>query len=282
MEIIAEVGSTWWRPDPDDAFRAARESIAVAKDCGADWVKFQLFLADKLYNKTAARKQWERAKQYELPVEWVPRLSDLCRGLGVGFGLSVFSADVAFAVAGHVGFLKISSGDITNLSLIKKVSTLCATYGIPLFMSMGGTTLEELTKAVNALDPMKVELILFHCVSCYPARAEDYNLSVIKRVTVPRAMGLSDHTIGTELVAPAIAFDYDFFEKHFMLASTPPDCPDYSVSAKGSAFTALCKQAKQVQEICGDGEIKPVSCELEEIPWMRRGNDGLRPMDEVR
>jgi sialic acid synthase SpsE len=254
MEIIAEIGSTWHRPWNDEAAKAAAlKSVRVAAACGATAVKFQLFRADTLYSKERAPELWERVRPYELPLDYLDGI-------------------------------KIASGDLTNEELIRVAGGQAEQYQIPLAISTGAGNAEEVWQAVkfatrHTAPPI---LILFHCASVYPAMPEEMNLRAYEVLDpLCDAVGLSDHTLSDTTAMLARAAGYTFFEKHFMLHSTPRECPDAVVSISPTSFSVYVSYMKQSGQILGLPIKEPCANEASERLWARRGEDGLRPTEEA-
>ncbi|MFX4789985.1 N-acetylneuraminate synthase family protein, partial [Acinetobacter baumannii] len=111
---------------------------------------------------------------------------------------------------------KIASFEAVDLPLIKYV----ASTGKPMIISTGMADKEEIGEAIQAAyDGGCKELVVLHCVSGYPAPAEDYNLltmvDMAKSFNVP--VGLSDHTLDNTTAITSVALGACLIEKHFTL-----------------------------------------------------------------
>ena len=104
-----------------------------------------------------------------------------------------------FLLKHKVKVIKIASADITHIPLIKKI----ASKNLPIFLSTGMATDEEIDFAIQTVqDTGNEQLIIMHCITSYPTKPEDANLSMIgelKRKYPSNIIGYSDHTIGTEI-----------------------------------------------------------------------------------
>jgi N,N'-diacetyllegionaminate synthase len=115
VNIIAEVGSSHMR----DKGRAL-ELIALAASAGADTVKFQLFTADELWDKSS--QNHAGTVRAELPPEWLGDLMDACAKHKVKFLCTPFSLPAVELLEYHqVEAYKIASGDLTYLPLIEAI-----------------------------------------------------------------------------------------------------------------------------------------------------------------
>src|SRR5205823_9007094 len=103
-----------------------------------------------------------------------------------------------------IAAFKVPSGEITNHAFLAHL----ARKGRPLLISTGMSTMEEVDDAVrvvrcNGAPP----IILFHCVTNYPAAPADCNLAAME--TMRRAFGVpvgwSDHTLGLDISLAAVA-----------------------------------------------------------------------------
>ena len=280
MEIIAELGSTWWRPNANKAKDALLKSIESAREVGATAVKLQLWNADKLYSAERAKAQWERARLYQFPSGWLPFVKETVEGFGLSLWASVFDVDTAKEAIQYLSAIKIASGDLTNLELIKSVHELAKANRVKFAMSTGASTDNEIRKALDLVE----KPYLFQCVSAYPAVPSDYNLNVMRGPTFRFAsnkVGLSDHTYGSELAKVAVGCGYTLFEKHFRLNDTLQDNPDWKVSTSPLEFQAYAVAIRTAAKMLGDGVKLPVETEMAERFWARRGLDGLRPKENA-
>ena len=179
--IIAEAGV-----NHNGDLRMAMGLIDAASQAGADAVKFQTFIADRLVTREApkaeyqkqttdvAESQYEMLRRLELSPEAHRELMDHCRGKGVLFLSTPFdeeSADLLEELG--VAAYKVSSGELTNLALL----THLARKNRPMIISTGMANLSEVESAVLAVrDSGNHEFVLLHCVSSYPANPADANL----------------------------------------------------------------------------------------------------------
>ena len=285
MEIIAEVGSTWVRRRPNEAKAAVKKSIEVAARCGATIVKFQLFTADTLYSKERAPEQWQITKDNELPLEWLPMIREEANLRKVKLWASVFNKDLATEAAPFLDGIKIASGDVTNLSLIRYAVRVADQFGIDFGLSTGAAEADEIISAIQNVFVINKDPVIFHCVSAYPAKAEWLNLAVgrgIRDVKYGIRLGLSDHTLSNIPAMIAVGMGYTVFEKHFMLSGTPHSCGDRVVSLYPDRFQKYVNSIRKAEKIVGSETRKVHPNEMNERVWARRGSDGLRPANNAQ
>jgi len=261
--VIAEVGVNH---DGDEA--RAVELIGAAADAGADAVKFQLFSAEKLATPGApkaayqvettglAESQLEMLRKLELSLESHRRLRDHCRSLGLMYLATPFDlVSIDVLVGLEVPALKIGSGDVTNTPLLAHA----ATTGLPIVLSTGMSYLHEIEAALDTLREAGAgDIVLLHCVSAYPAEAEDVNLRAMAtlRETFGVPVGFSDHTLGTSVALAAVALGACVLEKHLTLNPSLPG-PDHRSSLDPRAFARLVGELRDVEAALGNGTKAP-------------------------
>jgi N,N'-diacetyllegionaminate synthase len=251
----------------------ALELVRIAAAAGADAVKFQTFdpgalvasdapKAEYQTRQTGAGTQLSMLERLHLDLDAHVALAAEATRLGVLFASTPFdhaSADLLDRL--DVPFMKIGSGDVTNLLLLRHV----ARFGRPILMSTGMATLAEVSRAVAELQAAGVEhLGLLHCVSQYPAAPEDSNLKAMTTLGEHFGLpiGMSDHTVGLEIAVAAVALGACILEKHLTLDRTLPG-PDHAASLSPDEFAALVAQVRRVESARGDGTKEPRPAEME-------------------
>ena len=266
--IIAEVGS-----NHDCKLRQAKKLIDAAADAGADAVKFQTFLADKLVAKTSLKAEYmervsEKKSTYdifrkiELPREWHYELAEYANKRGLIFLSSVFDKE-GVNLLDEIGVpaFKIASGELTNLPLLRYT----AEKGKPMIVSTGASTIGEIEGAVSIIKATgNQEIILLHCVSNYPAATEDVNLRsmVTMQRTFQLPTGYSDHTLG--IIAPlvAVALGAVIIEKHFTL-NKKLSGPDHFYALEPEELKTMVENICTIKKLMGSSIKQPAKSEKE-------------------
>jgi N,N'-diacetyllegionaminate synthase len=199
MKIIAEVGSNW------TTFEHAKDSIAQAKACGADAVKFQAFTPGALYGLTDA---FEMRPPY-LPLDWLPKLAEKAKACGIEFMCTAFSPELVEAVDPFVQTHKVASAELTHIRLLQAIRKT----GKPVLLSTGASGLQDIKNALDVLKPCQVTLM--HCVAAYPARATSLTRIKALRDRFELPVGYSDHSTSCDDI-PKLAQDMGavVLEKH--------------------------------------------------------------------
>jgi sialic acid synthase SpsE len=213
-KFIAEIGS-----NHNGKIERVFELINMAKQIGCWGVKLQAFKADHLWQKPVIGgedidgSRWAKAKQRELPMEWLPAIHEYARLKDIKIGYSVFHQDLVSAVSGWSDFLKIASYEISNINLICEMSKCHK----PTFISLGLSDENEFLDIYNKFnwDPPD-QLIPMLCVSKYPAEPRDCNLRMINKFYQAgyEPVGWSDHTRSEAVIHGAICMDAEWIEFH--------------------------------------------------------------------
>jgi N,N'-diacetyllegionaminate synthase len=274
--VIAEAGV-----NHNGDIALAHRLVDAAAAAGADAVKFQTFRADRVagihspkaaYQKEttdAAESQLDMLRKLELPREAHSALKRQCDELHIEFMSTPFDPDSAdFLVKLGVGRLKTGSGELTNLPFLAHA----ARHGLPMILSTGMATLEEIGDAIEAVRQAGAgEVSLLHCVSNYPAAPEDTNLRAMKTMhdAYKLPVGLSDHTMGIAVATAAVALGASIIEKHFTLDRNMPG-PDHQASIEPGGLRQMVEAIRTVTAALGDGEKRPADSERENRVLVRR------------
>ena len=261
--IIAEAGI-----NHNGSIDSAKELIAVAKDTGADAVKFQTFTTEGLLSKNivvpkhveSRESLFETIRELELSEEEHYELSEYCNQKGIIFmstPLDNHSVDLLDDIG--VPVFKIASCDLDNLQLLKYI----AKKGQPIILSTGMGTISEVGEAVEVIKSNgNNDIILLHCVSTYPPKAEEVNLRAINTLqdAFKLSVGYSDHTIGITIPLAAVAMGAKVIEKHFTLDKTM-EGPDHAVSADPVDLKNLVSGIRELEKSFGTGVKAPTKDE---------------------
>jgi len=230
MLLIAEIGQ-----NHNGDIKVAKKMITVAKECGADIVKFQLYDVDSIFDKDF--KWYKEAKQAQLNFEQVKELKEECDRVGIEFLASVFDIErLNWTLEIGMDKLKIASRSVCNKELLEAT----AKSGKDMIVSLGMYKGKRFPK-INT--QRKVDFL--YCVSKYPTRFEDLDFS---KIDFTKYAGFSDHTIGIEASVVAMARGARIIEKHFTLDKNMHG-PDHKCSMDPSELKQLAAYSKWIEKM---------------------------------
>ena len=277
--IIAEAGV-----NHNGSLERAVEMIRVAKEAGADAVKFQTAVPELVMIKNASKAdyqlhttqrketQLEMVKRIHLPLDAYEKLKAECNKHDIEFMSSAFD-DLSIEILKNLGLkrYKIPSGEITNLPYLRQIGCI----GKPLIMSTGMATMDEVRAALNVLleaGAEKKKITVLHCNTEYPTPMIDVNLKAMLTMRDELgcvSLGYSDHTLGIEIPIAAVALGAIMIEKHFTLDRTL-NGPDHKASLEPDELNAMVVSIRNIEKAMGDSVKRPSSSETKNIPIARK------------
>ena len=128
-----------------------------------------------------------------------------------------------------------------------------ASKGKPMVISIGVATMEDIELAINVChEAGNHDITLLRCVSAYPAPMENVNLRTMldmkERFGVK--VGLSGHTMGSDIALAAVALGAEMVEKHFILDRAIGG-PDAAFSMTVEEFKAMVTSIRNVEKALG-------------------------------
>ena len=276
--IIAEAGV-----NHNGDLSLAKRMVDVAADAGADFIKFQTFnselLAVKALTKApyqisenhAVESQFEMLKKLEMSHEAHRILMSYCSEKSIGFLSTAFDLEsLKFLSDLDLEYVKIPSGEITNLPFLRVVGSL----GKKVILSTGMSTISEIRAALNALiisGAPKESVTILHCCSEYPAPMHDINLLAMNEIRdcFDVNVGYSDHSLGIEIPIAAVAIGAVLIEKHFTLDRSLQG-PDHAASLTPGELKSMVSAIRNIEIALGDGKKAPSNSELKNIYSIRK------------
>ena len=276
--IIAEAGV-----NHNGDIKIAKRFIDAAKEAGADIVKFQTFIAEKLVSKKIEKadyqkkeagvheSQYEMIKRLELSEKDHYELLDYCNKINIKFLSTAFDLEsIDLLKKLGLSIWKIPSGEITDYPYLKKIGS----YNDEVILSTGMATLSEIEDAMNVLEKFgtnKKKITVLHCTTEYPAPINEVNLRAM--ITMKKIFGVrtgySDHTRGIEIPIAAAALGAAVIEKHFTLDRNMSG-PDHQASLEPSDLKAMVIAIRNVELALGDGVKKASESEIRKKEIVRK------------
>ncbi len=194
-------------------------------------------------------EDFEKVMSYD---EWA-EIAALCERIGIGFFFAPFDVSaIRFGQEIGVRRYKIASGDITYKPLIEAV----ASTGKPVILSTGGSSEDEIRRAVGWITLRNTNLIVLACTLSYPCKPEDANLARIKSLRpIWPEIGYSDHTFGLGALHRAHHWGAVLVEKHFTITPGAGGDHDFAVTPKQLQQIVGWEKGSSVYD--GDGILEP-------------------------
>lgn len=262
--IIAEAGI-----NHNGELSKAYKMIKVAKEAGADAIKFQTFKAEefiadpkltytyKSQGKKITESMLKMFKKYELKRDEWFLIKEKCNEAKITFlSTPQNRSDLDLLLEIGIPAIKVGSDDFTNTPLLKSY----AQTELPMIVSSGMSDLAEVYQALKTIGSLDgYPTVLMVCTSEYPTLPEDVNLLKLKTLSsaFPTVvLGFSDHTQGSLTSSLAVALGASVLEKHFTLNHNLPG-PDHWFSADPRELSQLVQAIRYVEKALGSCVVKP-------------------------
>lgn len=273
--IIAEISA-----NHNGKIENALKIIDMAKRAGANAVKMQTYTPDTItLNSKKPDFQireglWAGSNLYDLyakaftPWEWHKDIFDYAKNKNI----SIFSTPFDFSAVELLESLdapayKIASFECIDIPLIRTV----ASTGKPVIISTGMANETEIQEALDtALKYGSGAVTLLHCVSGYPAPADNYNLRTLPdmRARYNVDVGLSDHTLDNTTAIAAVTLGAVIIEKHVTLDRNGGG-PDDSFSLEEDGLRDLCMSTKTAWKALGKVNYERTEAEKGNVQFRR-------------
>jgi len=253
--IVAEIGN-----NHQGEFDVARRMIDEAAAAGVQAVKFQKRDMEALLTREGRAAPYtgrnsfgptygEHRNALELSIDQMAKLKEYSESLGLVFFASAWDdPSLAQILDLDVELLKICSADLVNVPLVRKY----ARSNIPIILSTGMSTLEDIDVAVGEIRAWHNEVILLHCNSTYPCPEDQIGLPVMDalrdRYHLP--VGYSGHEKGIGPSVGAAALGACVVERHFTLDKTLKGT-DHQASLEPAELAAMVSMIREVERAMG-------------------------------
>lgn len=258
----------------------AKQSIEMAAKTGVSAVKLQTYTPDTMTIKSnlpdfkVSNGLWAGTTLYDLyseahtPFEWHEELFKHAHAHGITIFSTPFDESAVDLLEGlGAPAYKIASFEIVDIPLLKYV----AKKNKPIFMSTGMASVDEIEYAVRTIrEETDADLLLFHCISSYPAKTKDSNLNNLLwlKNKFDVLVGLSDHTTNNIASLTAIGMGAVAIEKHFKLDEEKCG-PDSSFSLNIQQLERLVHECNQAWMGKGGVDFSRASAERQNMVFRR-------------
>lgn len=265
--IVAEIGKNFIQTKKSQSIKQylenAKQLISLARDAGADAVKFQTHnVEDEQMNIAISsphfsgqdRYNWVKRNTDCTPLYFWKEIKKFCDQIGIIFFTTPMSRGAAIKLEElNLPLWKVGSGDLLDFVLLDYL----ASTGKPIILSTGMSTLKEVELAVDFLRSRIKDIYLLYCVSKYPAEANDFNFKTINYLNklFGLGVGFSDHSLSYDTVLAAIKCGAVIIEKHFSLSRDLWGA-DHKVSLTPGEFKIMVEKIRKGNET----KIKNFGC----------------------
>lgn len=274
--IIAEAGV-----NHNGRLDLALKMVDEAKRAGADIVKFQTAIPERVISRYADKAEYQKettgneesqlemCRRIHLKLSDYDIIKEYCEEVGIEFLSTPFDLEsIDYLEKLGMKLWKIPSGEITNLPYLIKI----AKTGKPVIMSTGMAELKEVEEAVSVLKEGGAgEITLLHCTTEYPAPFDSVNLKAMNtiREKLGTKVGYSDHTTGIEVVVAAVSLGATVIEKHFTL-NRNLEGPDHKASLEPEELEVMVNKIRIIEKALGDGIKRAAEAEKKNIAIARK------------
>lgn len=282
--IIAEAGV-----NHNGKLDLALKLCDAAKDAGVDAVKFQTWKTENIVTAQARQaayqtentgkeeSQYDMLKNLELSYDHFRTIQNYCKKIGIDF-LSTPDEEesLEFLVSLGLPFIKVGSGEVTNIPYLRKIGA-CK---MPVILSTGMSNIGQVATAYDTLLQAGAKQVsLLHCTTNYPCPMDEVNLKAMLtlRDAFKCHIGYSDHTMGTEVPVAAVALGAEIIEKHFTLDRTM-EGPDHKASLEPAELKLMVHQIRNIEAALGDGIKRPNKSEAENAKVVQKSILAKRPI----
>ena len=275
--IIAEAGV-----NHNGSLKKALKMVDISANAKADFIKFQTFVPEYLAGNKLGLAQYQKKNvKYSSQLEMLKKLSlsfsefkkikKRCKKKGIKFMSSPFDEiSIDFLKKLNVSYIKIPSGEITNIPYLKKIGQLKK----KIILSTGMSNLNEIKLAIKVLiksGTRRNKISLLHCTTQYPAQPENLNLRSISYLSkkLNLKIGFSDHSLGYEASLMAISLGAQILEKHFTINKNSKG-PDHSSSLSPKELINYVGKIREFEKSLGINDKTPSSAEIKVINILRK------------
>ena len=277
MYWIAEVGN-----NHNGSLDRCLRIVDAAAEAGFSAAKLQLWRVDEQWRAGGiGEDRREELRKFKVPLAWLPDVEARCKAKGIELVLSVCHARLVDEAAKYADRLKAGSYELLHLALMEAM----AATGLPLLISAGaGASVDEIHAADEATG---YRATFLHCVSRYPALAEDANLCGIGALEglAGRPAGYSDHTVEPAVIHRAVhKWGAGVVEMHLDIDTFGPDVAIIGAERSVSWSDSGCVQSPRyvIDDITTalTADVTPTPADIDERNWRVDPADGMRPRRE--
>ena len=260
----------------------AKKLIYNAKKAGANAVKLQTYTSDtitlnsnskdfRIKDKSPWSKKknlWNLYQEAHTPWAWHKTLFAYAKKINIEIFSSPFDETAVDLLEKlKCPAYKIASAEINHIPLLKKV----AKTKKPVILSIGLASKQDISLAVKTLRKHGCKkIIILQCVSEYPAKNKDQNLSLIPRIKKNYNVisGLSDHTKGFISALSSVVIGGSMVEKHFNLKDKIKTVDSF-FSLEEENFSKMVSLIREAESTIGKNNFRIKHSQIKNINTRR-------------
>lgn len=269
--VIAEIGI-----NHNGDLDIARRLIDAAVLAGCDAVKFQKRTPELCVppeqREILRETPWgimtylDYRHRVEFGYDEYAEIDRYCKAKGIAWFTSCWDEpSVDFIKEFDPVCYKVASASLTDEQLLHHTNAT----GVPIMLSTGMSTMEEIRRAVALIDPNR--LLIAHSTSTYPCKPEELNLRMIQTLQreFDNPIGYSGHEVGLQTTLAAVLLGACFVERHITLDRAMWGS-DQAASVEPGGFMRLVRDIRTIEKALGDGIKRVYDSELPSRARLRR------------
>jgi N-acetylneuraminate synthase len=195
--------------------------------------------------------QREQKEGLEFGEDEYDEIDKYCRSVGIDWFASAWDLESQLFLRRYdLKYNKVASAMLLHVPLLEAV----AQEGKHTFISTGMSTYDDIDQAIVIFQKHDCEYTLTHCVSTYPCKDEDCNVSAMlalrDRYDCP--VGYSGHEVGILATIVSLALGASVVERHITLDRAMYGS-DQAASLERSGLEYVVRYSKAIPGIVGDG-----------------------------
>jgi len=281
IQLVAEIGCNHM-----GQLNLAKLMINQAKQAGADYVKFQkrdnkTLLSDEQYHgkhpvphNSFGKTYGEHREYLEFNTNIHQKLLEYCKKKKIKYSCSAWDVKSAKDISKICKeYIKVPSATNLNFELL---DYLCSKYSGDIHVSTGMTSSSEVDSIFEFIKKRKrlKNLVLYSCVSDYPANIKDVCLLDIKNLSKKygkyiKAIGFSGHHRGLSIDNCTIVLGATWIERHFTFDRTAKGT-DHSASLEPEGLGKLRVRLDETMLALNYKPKKILKCEKFQRSYLKR------------
>lgn len=260
--IIAEAGVAHFR-----SLIKAKKLVDLAKNSGADAVKFQCYITEELIDINY-KKWFKRYKLKEVNFSFLKKIKNYSKKKGIDFLCTPHSeTTIQWIKKLNVPIVKVGSGELGNFEFLSKIIKLKK----HIIISTGMHNTKDLKKLLSFFKSKNFFNVSFlRCITQYPTKKEEINLlsfNTFKKIFSNYRVGYSDHSDNELAILGSVVLGARIIEKHIATEFNLPNSQDWKVSFDLTRMKNLVQKIRDLEIILGEEKIKISNNELKSKIW---------------